>query len=123
MILLLIGLGGGLGSIARYLLGGAVQRSSHAGFPMGTLVVNVIGCVAVGLLWRAFMGDPREQQLRAALVIGFCGGFTTFSAFSLETVGLIQGGEWGKASLYVITSVGAGLLGTAIALFRSPAAH
>ena len=119
MILVLIALGGAAGSVARYLLGGAIQRSSHATFPFGTLAVNVIGCIAVGLLWRAFMGDPREQQLRAALVVGFCGGFTTFSTFSIEAVALMQGGAWVKASVYVLTSVVAGLLGTAIALSRS----
>jgi len=119
MILLLIGLGGAAGSIARYLLGGAIQGSTHLKFPVGTLAVNVVGCITVGLLWRAFMGNPQERQLHAALVTGFCGGFTTFSAFSIEAVGLIQGGEWAKASAYVLVSVAAGLLGTAIALSKS----
>jgi CrcB protein len=116
MILLLIAIGGGVGSVARYLIGGAVQRSSHSGFPVGTLAVNVLGCIAAGVLFRAFAGHPQQQELRAALVVGFCGGFTTFSTFSLETVGLIQGGEWAKASFYVLASVVAGVAGTALAL-------
>jgi fluoride exporter len=123
MIYLLIALGGAAGSVLRYVIGGvagaAVERSTNVSFPYGTLIVNVAGCILIGLLWRAFMGDPREQQLRAALVIGFCGGFTTFSTFSLETVGLMMGGEWVKASLYVVLSVAACLAGTAIALKKS----
>ena len=116
MILILVALGGAAGSVARYLIGGAIQRASHSGFPFGTLAVNVVGCVAVGLLFRAFAGHPHQQELRAALIVGLLGGFTTFSAFSLEAVGLIQGGEWVKAALYVFASVAAGLLGTAAAL-------
>lgn len=118
MILLLIAIGGATGSVARYLFGGAIQKALHPDFPIGTLVVNVVGCIAIGLFWRAFMGDPRENQMKALLVTGFCGGFTTFSAFSMETVGLIQGGAYGRAALYVFASVGAGLAGTVIALRR-----
>jgi CrcB protein len=119
MVLFLIALGGAAGSVLRYLIGGAVQRASHSGFPFGTLIVNVLGCVAVGLLFRAFPGHPHQQELRAALIIGFCGGFTTFSTFSVETIGLIQGGEWTKATLYVALSVAAGLAATALALGKA----
>jgi fluoride exporter len=123
MIYLLIALGGAVGSVLRYVIGGvagaAVERATHINFPWGTLIVNVVGCILIGLLWRAFMGDPREGQWRALLVVGFCGGFTTFSTFSNETVGFILGGEWVKASVYVLVSVIAGVAGTAIALKRS----
>src|SRR3954466_5624825 len=123
MILLLIAVGGAAGSVMRYLLGrsagATIIRLTGVSFPFGTLIVNVIGCILIGLLWRAFMGDQREQELRAALVIGFCGGFTTFSTFSFETVGLISGGEYVKATAYVLVSVIAGIAGTAIALKRS----
>jgi CrcB protein len=123
MIYLLIALGGAVGSVLRYVVGDvvgpAIERSSHVNFPWGTLVVNVAGCILIGLLWRGFMGDPRENQMRALLVVGFCGGFTTFSTFSNETVGFILGGEWVKASVYVVVSVVAGVAGTAIALKRS----
>jgi CrcB protein len=119
MAYLLIAIGGALGSVARYKMNDLVQNWTHARFPLGTLLVNVVGCVLIGVLWRAFMGNPNEQHWRAATIIGFCGGFTTFSTFSMDAIGLIQGGEWLKASVYVVGSVAAGLLGTAIALGRT----
>jgi CrcB protein len=104
MIILLIALGGATGSVLRYLIGGAVQRTFHPDFPIGTFAVNVIGCLAIGMLAKFFMHSQTELPARAALMIGFCGGFTTFSAFSLETLGLLQGGEWPKALGYVLLS-------------------
>ncbi len=104
MIILLIALGGAVGSVARYLLGRAVQGALHLEFPTGTFVVNVVGCLVIGVLARFFMNSQTEIPLRATLMIGFCGGFTTFSSFSLETLGLMRGGEWGKAALYVVLS-------------------
>jgi CrcB protein len=116
MILLLIALGGAAGSVLRFLLGGAVQSAGRSGFPFGTLAVNVIGCIAAGLIFRAIGGHPQQSELRAALIVGFCGGFTTFSTFTVETVTLVQGGDYAKAALYVLLSVTAGLIGTALAL-------
>ena len=121
MILLLIAIGGAIGSLSRYGLGMLVQKSANAAFPVGTLAVNVAGCILVGALAKVFMQTQTHPQLRAMLIVGFCGGFTTFSAFSLETVALMQGGEWGKAAAYVAGSVLACLAGTAagFALARS----
>lgn len=118
MIWLLIFVGGGLGSLCRYALAGAVQTRAHEGFPVGTLAVNVIGCLIIGLIARQLLNMQSDVMVKAALMTGFCGGFTTFSAFSYETVGLIAGGEWGKASLYVGLSVVACLAATAIAMGR-----
>ena len=112
MIYLLIALGGAIGSLVRYLLGGAVQRMSPSGFPIGTLFVNVSGCFMIGILVRQFMNMQLSPELRALLIVGFCGGFTTFSTFSAETIGLIEGGEYGRASGYVILSVGLCLAAT-----------
>ena len=103
-----------MGSVARYGLSVLLQRTTHAAFPIGTLVVNVLGCILVGALARAFMHTQTQPELRAMLVVGFCGGFTTFSAFSLEVVGLAQGGEWMRAVGYVVASVLLCLAGTAI---------
>jgi CrcB protein len=114
MTLLIIALGGAAGSMSRYLLGGFVQRAAHAGFPFGTLAVNVAGCLLVGALTRHFLHSQTDLQLRAGLIVGFCGGFTTFSAFSAETLGLIQGGEWTKAAGYVTLSVFACVAATAV---------
>lgn len=104
MIILLIALGGAVGSVARYLMGRAVQGALHLEFPIGTFAVNVLGCLAIGVLAKFFLNSQTELPLRATLMVGFCGGFTTFSTFSLETLGLIQGGQWGKAAAYVALS-------------------
>ena len=102
MIILLIALGGAMGSVARYLLGQAVQSAlSHHNFPIGTLAVNILGCFAIGVLAKVLMHGQTELPVRAFLMIGFCGGFTTFSTFTLETFAFIQGGEWARAALYV----------------------
>lgn len=105
MTLILIALGGASGSVLRYLIGGAIQRLAHRGFPVGTLSVNILGCLLVGILVRVFLNMQPSTAMRAFLVIGFCGGFTTFSAFSQETVGLIEGGQLARASGYVMLSI------------------
>ena len=114
MILLLIAVGGAVGSVSRYGLGVVVQKSAHAAFPIGTLTVNVLGSLLVGVLAKYFMLTQTQPDLRAMLIVGFCGGFTTFSAFSLETVALVQGGEWGKAAAYVGASTVLCLAATAV---------
>jgi fluoride exporter len=103
---------GAVGSVSRYLLGVYVQRSTHLAFPIGTLVVNVLGSLLIGLLAGHFMNDESLPVLKSALMVGFCGGFTTFSAFSLETFGLLAGGEYAKAAGYVLASVALCLLAT-----------
>jgi CrcB protein len=105
MILLLIAVGGAAGSVLRYLVGGRVQHFAPHGFPVGTLFVNVVGCFLIGILIRQFMNVQTHNYLRALLVVGFCGGFTTFSAFSMETVGLIEGGEYSRAIAYLSLSI------------------
>ncbi|MDR0414969.1 MAG: fluoride efflux transporter CrcB [Prevotellaceae bacterium] len=107
--LLLIGLGGGAGSVLRYLVSRATARAGTLAFPVATLAVNVLGCfltgVLVGALLRAgWMGAPQK----ALLVTGFCGGFTTFSAFSLESVQLYTAGSYAMLAVYVAASVVAG---------------
>jgi CrcB protein len=105
MIYLLIAVGGAAGSVLRYVVGRAVQGSSASGFPIGTMVVNITGCFLIGVLVRQLMNVQTTPEMRALLVVGFCGGFTTFSTFSAETIGLIEGGEYGRAATYVILSV------------------
>jgi len=105
MIYLLIALGGAVGSVVRYVVGGAIQRTSASGFPLGTMFVNVSGCFLIGVLVRQFLNMQLSPELRALLIVGFCGGFTTFSTFSAETLGLVEGGEYGRAAGYVVLSV------------------
>lgn len=109
--LLLVASGGAAGAVARYLAGLAVYRWVPAErFPLATLVVNVLGCFAIGFLndWPAARatGSP---ELRLLLVVGFLGAFTTYSAFGAETVLLARGGETVKAVLNVGLHLGAGL--------------
>src|SRR6266480_1185334 len=112
MIYLLIALGGAAGSLLRYVVGRVAQGMSATGFPIGTLFVNVSGCFIIGVLVRQFMNMQLSPDLRALLIVGFCGGFTTFSTFSADTLGLIEGGEYGRATGYVILSVSLSLLAT-----------
>jgi CrcB protein len=96
---LLVGLGGGLGAVARYWLSGLVQEwTRSAAFPYGTLVVNVLGCLVIGGL--AYLSEARgllTPETRLLLITGFLGGFTTFSTFGNETLALARGGETGPA--------------------------
>lgn len=110
--LLYIAGGGALGSVLRYLMSNGVQTVFGKDFPYGTLSVNLVGSVLIGLLY-VLLGERMDtnEALRMALIVGFLGGFTTFSAFSLETFNLIQGGQPGKAALNVLFSVCLCLIG------------
>ncbi len=87
--LVLIGVGGGIGSVLRALIAMGAARYLAPTFPFGTLMVNVLGCLVAGVLAGVIAaGAPLREEVRAAVLIGLCGGFTTFSAFGIETVGL-----------------------------------
>lgn len=104
---LLIALAGGFGSVMRYLISGWTQRFANGSFPVGTLCVNVLGCLLIGFLSGAFSGRLLlREEVRIAIVVGFIGGFTTFSAFGFETFSLVNDGETGKAVLNVVLSLG-----------------
>jgi CrcB protein len=109
--LFLIGLAGFVGTLSRYWLSGVVARRFGETFPLGTLVVNLIGCFLVGLffylLQERFVVNPTA---RAVVLIGLLGGFTTFSSLGLQTFTLLQDGEFGLALLNVMASNFAGLL-------------
>lgn len=118
--LLWIGVGGAAGSIARYLVSFYLQKSSTSIFPYGTLAVNLIGCLLIGVIFglsERFQWFTEEWRI--FLAVGFCGGFTTFSAFALENVKLLQAGQYTYFLLYTGLSVVVGLLavagGTALA--------
>jgi fluoride exporter len=114
MNLLAIAGAGALGSVLRYLLGRLTQRAVPVAFPVGTLAVNVLGCLLVGIAARHFLNDETQPILRAAILVGFCGGFTTFSTFSFETFGLFASGAWMKAIAYVMASTVLCLASTAL---------
>jgi CrcB protein len=96
--------------VARYGFGAWVQQWAGAGFPWGTFVVNVLGCLGLGVVLGLLGATPRGGALAAFLTIGVLGAFTTFSTFSWETVALVQNGQYLKAALYLSGSVAVGFL-------------
>ena len=105
--LILIFVGSGIGGVLRYLLSMAMQGAEPERFPIGTLAVNVIGCLAIGLLTAAPV--PLREEHRAAIIVGVLGGFTTFSAFGRETFALAADKHLALAGLNIILSVMLGL--------------
>ncbi|MFM9890090.1 MAG: fluoride efflux transporter CrcB [Rickettsiales bacterium] len=119
---LVVFIGGGIGAALRH---GAnrLALAWNTDFPFHTLFVNVLGCFLMGALasWFAFRGEDSSQHVRLLLTTGLLGGFTTFSAFSLDAAYLWQRGQVGSAALYCLTSVGGSLLAVfvGIALVRA----
>ena len=110
MTVLAVAAGGAIGAAGRYVLAGWAERLLSAwlggGIPYGTLAVNVIGSFLLGVLVELLaLSLSVSPELRGLLVVGVLGGFTTFSAFSLDTVLLLERGELGRAALYVLLSV------------------
>jgi CrcB protein len=105
-VLLAIAIGGGLGSLARHYLSTAIYAVTGGTFPWGILAVNVVGGFAMGLIVElSALKLNLSPELRAFLTTGILGGFTTFSAFSLDTAVLIQRGDWAGAGSYMVGSV------------------
>lgn len=105
---LLIAIGGALGSVARFWVSGFVAQRAGEFFPLGTLVVNVTGSLLIGFF--ATMTDPEGRFLvnpamRQFVMIGICGGYTTFSSFSLQTLNLARNGEWFAAGANAVLSL------------------
>jgi CrcB protein len=114
LILLAVAFGSALGGVARYGLSGVVARSFGETFPWGTLVVNVVGSLLIGVFATVTAPDGRvlvSPVTRQFWTIGIFGGFTTFSAFSLQTLSLAQDGEWLRAAGNVALSVTLCLVG------------
>ncbi|MBR4839637.1 MAG: fluoride efflux transporter CrcB [Paludibacteraceae bacterium] len=106
--MLLVGAGSFFGGIARYLVA-CLLRGVGAGFPWATLTANVLGCLLIGVLWSLF-SHGQASSLNLFLVVGFCGGFTTFSTFSKESLALLQSGDYTLFCLYALGSVALGIL-------------
>lgn len=109
--LLLVGAGGAVGSMLRYAVSYAVSKYAQHPFPFGTFIINIVGSLLIGVLFGL---AARNQWLQEGgmllLATGFCGGFTTFSAFALESVNLMQKGQSVTAIIYIGLSVIVGLL-------------
>lgn len=111
MKLVLVFVGSGIGGLLRYLLGGWVQKLHGPTFPMGTLVVNLVGCLLIGFCGAALGGRWLvREEYRVGLIAGVLGGFTTFSAFGWETFGFLNDGQFARAAANVALSVVLGLV-------------
>jgi len=107
----LITLFGAAGTLARYGLQGVVQHRMGGGFPYGTLLINLSGCLLLGFIGQITLNRMLvSADMRIAIAVGFFGGFTTFSSFGWETAKMLEEGAWLRATTYVGTSVVAGLL-------------
>ena len=110
MTLLLVMIGAAVGAASRWLLDQAVSSRRDAVFPLGTLVINVLGSLVLGILLGAVSVGAGSAQLVALVGTGFCGGFTTFSTFGFETVRMAEDGSYAEAGLNVVASVAIGLV-------------
>jgi CrcB protein len=110
-------LGGGAGSMLRFAVQKLFNPQTTAAFPTGTLLVNIAGCFLIGLLWSLFSRNISwNENNRLLLMTGLCGGFTTFSAFTLESIGLLKENKTTLFLIYVVASVAGGLLATLIGI-------
>ncbi len=117
--ILLIGLGGGMGSIFRFLVSHFTRKYWSSGFPMATFLVNVSGCLLIGLIIGLLLKSNTSNDLKMLLVVGFCGGYTTFSAFALENFQLIQAEKYMMSILYILGSVVMGIISVWLGIFFS----
>lgn len=107
----LVFVGSGAGGLLRYWLGGLIQAWWGPTFPLGTLIVNITGCLAIGFFATFWAGPVLiREEYRAGVLIGLIGGYTTFSAFGRETVALADDGQWWRAGGYIAASIVLGLL-------------
>ncbi len=110
-----IAIGGAGGSLLRYALEGWIQRMTPGSFPLGTLAVNIIGCLAIGLL-AGFVAGPQliREEIRIGVSVGLLGGFTTFSAFGLDSYSLATRGDYLLSAVNMLISCGLGFLAVLI---------
>jgi fluoride exporter len=119
----LVALGSALGGMARYGVSGVVARRFGETFPFGTLVVNITGCFVIGLfaaLTQASGVLAGSLPTREFVIVGLCGGYTTFSSFSLQTLNLIRDGEWLSAAGNIVASTGLCLVAVWLGFLAAP---
>lgn len=116
-LVLLVGVGGFIGSALRYLISLMVQSKVISTFPFGTFAVNIIGCFLIGAIYALSDRGNLGAEWRIFIATGILGGFTTFSSFSNETVSMLRDAQYGPALLYAGSSVVFGLLATFFGIF------
>lgn len=114
--IVLVGFGGFIGTVARFLVGMALIREGGSGLPYATLTVNVLGCLLIGIFAGLSERYDLLPETRAFLMLGLCGGFTTFSAFAIENVQLIQDKDYTTVFLYTAASITVGIAATLLGL-------
>lgn len=116
---LLVFIGGGLGSVLRYVISKFLNNSSAA-IPYGTFIVNILGSLIIGLvLGYAFKTDSLNSSTHILLGVGFCGGFTTFSTFAFENQALIRSGDYLHFTIYALASLFLGILAVILGIYLS----
>jgi CrcB protein len=108
-----VALGSAVGGASRFALSTFVQQRTSSAFPFGTLIVNITGSLILGFVLRYALASPSvSAEMRALLTTGFCGGYTTFSTFSYESIALIEDGDYRRAAIYIVLSVVVSLIAT-----------
>ena len=116
--IILVGVGGGIGSIFRYLTTVFINKYFYPVFPWATFIANILGCLIIGLLLGLFERHQlANPDLKYLFITGFCGGYTTFSAFAAENMDLFQTGNSLTALLYIATSIFVGFLAVWLGMF------
>lgn len=115
--ILFVGAGGALGSVLRYGTGQLIDTYFPGRFPLATLGINILGCFIIGVLMAYFLEQQQAHHARLFLITGFCGGYTTFSAFAAENLDLIQQGQLISAMFYIFLSVIVGIAAVWAGLF------
>ncbi len=112
-LILIIGTGSFIGGVSRFLASRYIQNTVISGFPFGTLFVNILGCLLIGIFYgMSERGNFMSAEMRLFLTVGFCGGFTTFSTFASENLSLLKDGNFFYFALYTALSVFLGLMAT-----------
>jgi CrcB protein len=112
-LILIIGTGSFIGGVSRFLASRYIQNTVISGFPYGTLFVNILGCLLIGIFYgMSERGNFMSAEMRLFLTVGFCGGFTTFSTFASENLSLLKDGNFFYFALYTALSVFLGLMAT-----------
>lgn len=117
-IVLLIFISSGLGGVARYQMQLGIYKLYPHAFPWGTFLVNILGCLLIGIFFAlSEKGNLLSHEWRLALTTGFCGGFTTFSAFAYENINLLKSGNYLYAGLYITASAVLGIAAVFLGIY------